>query len=611
MTFLSKVLTFFCIPSLMLIMFKLTKFLTCLFSLTITTVTIAFDERATSSDNLTVTNSVHPPNNNEHPLLLCSDSNFRHRHIDCSQSVPLLTSGYCATYYEDRRILSLFWCPNIQPNATINGYTKLPRNLSQLNNYTCGQINRKGFLCSECADGFGLSVTSLGYKCVDCTDTWYGVPLFLFLEFVPITVLYFIVLVFQIRITSAPIPCFIMYAQIVVIGLNLPATHLFLTFTDSWQLKLPVDVKVMLMLYGLFNLDFCRNNLLPPYCVSSKIRPLHIALLGYISVFYPILLIFLTWVCVELHGRNFRPLVWLWRPFHGCFVRLQRGWDTKSDIIDVFITFFILSYNKLLFQSLMLVYTHPVVEIDPVGKPYVAYHSLFSPTILHGEMRYLALIIPSILVFFMFNFLPPLLLTFYPIRAFQLCLSKCRLNLIAINVFVEKIHVCYRNGLDGRRDMRSFSGLYFFLRMVAFLVMCLSRALGRHHVSQWYSVSILLLITTIAMALAKPYRKAYMNYLDILLLSIFTVLCFTASIRSEWHTIQVIARVLLATPLVVVVLFVVLRRCASFKHIVKNFRLRRVPVDIEPTQSSMVDTPRASRSMIQPTFTILGYGTMS
>ena len=88
-------------------------------------------------------------------------------------------------------------------------------------------------------------------------------------------------------------------------------------------------------------------------------------------------------------------------------------------------------------------------------------------------------------------------------------------------------------------------------------------------------------------------------------------LYFTLSSRSEWHTIELIVRVLLATPLVVIVLFVILRRCSNLKSSVTKFRLRRVPVNIEPTQSSKIDTPRASRSMKQPTFTILGYGTMS
>ena len=130
-------------------------------------------------------------------------------------------------------------------------------------------------------------------------------------------------------------------------------------------------------------------DLLPPFCASNKLKPIHIFYLGYISAFYPIVFICLTWVCVELHGRNFRPLVWLWRPFHRCFVRLRRGWDTKSDIIDVFTTFFFLSYDKVLFQALMLVHTRPVVEIDGAGKLYVAYHSIFDSNIIRGDMRYI------------------------------------------------------------------------------------------------------------------------------------------------------------------------------------------------------------------------------
>ena len=51
----------------------------------------------------------------------------------------------------------------------------------------------KGHLCSECVDGFGPSVTSFGYRCVNCTDVWYRVLLFLFIKFVPITVLYLII----------------------------------------------------------------------------------------------------------------------------------------------------------------------------------------------------------------------------------------------------------------------------------------------------------------------------------------------------------------------------------------------------------------------------------
>ena len=125
----------------------------------------------------------------------------------------------------------------------------------------------------------------------------------------------------------------------------------------------------VLFSYGVWNLDLARY-ILPPFCVSSKLQLIHIELLSYISVVYPLFLIFLTWVCVELHGRNFKPFVLLWRPFHECLVRLQRGWDTRSDIIDVFATFFLLAYNKLMYQLVLFAkclhvrYTNNAISTD-------------------------------------------------------------------------------------------------------------------------------------------------------------------------------------------------------------------------------------------------------
>ena len=151
-------------------------------------------------------------------------------------------------------------------------------------------------------------------------------------------------------------PCFIMLAQTIVVAFDSvsPTTPVLqkMIHKGAWDHRL--DIKIMLLLYRAFNLEF-GHYFIPPYCLSSKLKFIHIAYLGYISAFYPPILIFLTWLCVELHGRNYRPLVWLWRPFHRCFACLRRGWDTKNDIIDVFTTFFFtLSYGKIMYQTLLL-----------------------------------------------------------------------------------------------------------------------------------------------------------------------------------------------------------------------------------------------------------------
>ena len=131
------------------------------------------------------------------------------------------------------------------------------------------------------------------------------------------------------------------------------------------------------------------------------------------------MLIFLTWVCVELHGRNFRPLVWLWRPFHRCFVRLRRGWDTKSDIIDVFTTFFFLTYSKILCQTLLLISSKPIRNIEPSGNYFLTYVSVVDHSVDYGSLYHLSFVIPGVLISLIFNILPPLLLIL-PYSNFQI-----------------------------------------------------------------------------------------------------------------------------------------------------------------------------------------------
>ena len=118
--------------------------------------------------------------------------------ILCTESGPSLRDGCFATY--DGIDLYIGLC-NLKYHQTSRNHD-LPVNLTELNESMCGPLNRKGLLCSECADGFGISITSFGYECTNCTGVWYAVPLFLVLEFVPVTVFYLTVLTFQISVTS-------------------------------------------------------------------------------------------------------------------------------------------------------------------------------------------------------------------------------------------------------------------------------------------------------------------------------------------------------------------------------------------------------------------------
>ena len=85
-----------------------------------------------------------------------------------------LSIGYLMTYSEGEGILlSRFPYYQLEGHNVSGddpGYIKLPDNISEFNDYMCGPMNRKGFLCKDCIDGYGPSASSIGFKCSNCTD---------------------------------------------------------------------------------------------------------------------------------------------------------------------------------------------------------------------------------------------------------------------------------------------------------------------------------------------------------------------------------------------------------------------------------------------------------
>ena len=72
---------------------------------------------------------------------------IRDCHMTCRDGIPLLEVGYCATYNNETRRISIATCSDYQLgsyNVTSSGkYIQLPSDLSQLNEYMCGPLNKK------------------------------------------------------------------------------------------------------------------------------------------------------------------------------------------------------------------------------------------------------------------------------------------------------------------------------------------------------------------------------------------------------------------------------------------------------------------------------------
>ena len=344
--------------------------------------------------------------------------------------------------------------------------------------------------------------------------------------------------------------CFILYSQLIVYAVFKDPVTLNKMVVQSQCKSVEYVMIVIGSLYGVWNLDFLKY-IVPPLCISSKLSIIHIELLGCFSALYYLFLVVLTWICVELHGRNFRPLVLLWRPFHKCFVGLRKGWDTRNDIIDVFATFLLLTYSKLMYQSVQILAFQYIMKND---KLYTEVN-LYDPSIIYMSSKHLPIVIVSLTILLMFVVLPPFILLMYPTRAFSSCLTKCKFNgrlRIALQTFVEKYYGCYKDKANGGFDCRKFSAVYFILRSLVIIIYTSQKVPSIVSSNTWFFAIVLFSSISILISFVKPYKKTYMNLVDTLLLALLSLLCLLVSTPFK-NTLLVAfcTLILLSTPMIV------------------------------------------------------------
>ena len=501
-----------------------------------------------------------------------------------------LKFGLCTTYDRDTDLVSMVHCSFFRAvqgyNLTRPGYMLLPDNVSELNHYMCEPLHRRGAVCSECIDGYSPAVNSFMDECSNCKDNWYGIPAYLLLELVPLTFFYFFILIFQTNLTSGSMTCFIMYSQMMVIifSIKFEATSIIpLMFTERNYLTL--FIKILFTGYGVANLDFFKY-IFPPFCIHNKLKSVHIAGLGYVSVFYPLLLILLTWAGIESYDRNFKPVILVCRPFRACLTQLQKKLNTKGDVINVFASFFLLAYTKVMYQSLILVMCKLMTSItyrfnsgESMIHKYVSYADLGVPC---KSAEYFKFAIPALIITVIFNLIPVILIMLYPWRWFRNLLSRCKMDSNATKFFVERFQGCYKDSSnDGERDLRSFSALYFFLRMIVLLAVLIVKVFTSIELV-WFPTGTVMLISALLMASCKPYKKTSMNVLDTLLLAHFGLLCYLMSVSSRFKQQYILhvrtVKVLFLLPLGIFAIWLVVRtvyrlttHSSCLKNILKRF----------------------------------------
>ena len=394
--------------------------------------------------------------------------------------------------------LSFYGCKLPTPSK-IN-YNLVPANKSQINKEVCGYFFRDGRLCGACKEGYSPLVYSYQLHCKQCSETEskYNWIKFIAMAFIPLTAFYIFVLFFKFNANSPPLQGFVCFAQVI----SMPATLRVLKSKSHVESIVMFLANPLATVYGIWNLDYFRI-LYPDICL--RITTLQALSLDYTIAFYPLILIIITYVAIRLHSQHCRIIVCIWNPIERCLFKFKNKENIKTSMIDVFATFLVLSYNKILSVNFdLLAFTIP---IDSSGKK-VGRYLYYDASYEHFGPDHLPYGILALLLLTIFNFLPFLLLLFYPMKWFQRCLNRYKLSHLALHTFFDSFAGCYKDGTEpGTRDCRYFAALFLLLRIILYIVYQLTLT------AYFYGWSGLIFTGfTILLIVAQPYKSIYNKY---------------------------------------------------------------------------------------------------
>ena len=384
-------------------------------------------------------------------------------HCNPIEGKAQIMNGFCATSTEQEGLYYAGYCPfSHTKNSTNIMFSELPSDPDLLNEIMCGPYNRKGLLCGECIDGYGPAAFSPYKKCENCSklSTGFAVSLYLLLELTPITLLFVCVVVFRLSITAGPLLWYVLFCQIYMYMFTLhKKTYLYVYKYILFHVSPPLQMLFCfsLILSNSWILQFW-TFLIPPFCISEKLSSVHIELLSLVPAVYPIVLVIITCILMELHARNYRIIHMIWKPFGNFLSKLNITTVTSDAVFQAFATFILLSSSTVTRNVSAILRSSPVYRsTDAMVYETVVFSD---PTIVWFSLKHILYILTAVVPYIFLVLIPSLLLCVYPTRIYR-CLSRSlsARKRLAITAFAEAIHNCFKDGLNGTRDYRALVGI--------------------------------------------------------------------------------------------------------------------------------------------------------
>ena len=197
-------------------------------------------------------------------LIQCVCHHDRYSEVHCSNSMFEITIGYWAGYVSNVSEHTFFigTCTAQLCNSSNikNGRIQLPKNSSELEQYVCAS-GRTGILCARCDENKTVYYHSLNFTCGNSTSCQYGILIYIASELLPVTIIFLIILLFNISLTSGAVYSFVFYAQ------TLSALSITAFGIVDWKNKyFQTALQILHIIYGVFNLDILNQESLS-FCI--------------------------------------------------------------------------------------------------------------------------------------------------------------------------------------------------------------------------------------------------------------------------------------------------------------------------------------------------------
>ena len=407
----------------------------------------------------------------------------------------------------------------------------LPQNASKavLDKYVCGSRNRTGLLCGECVEGYSVMMNSPTFACYKCKDHHFGTLFLVLSYFIPVTLLFLMIMRYDIRLTSGPVSAFLFFSQII-------SSQYHRNFDYFLNANSPATLSasnVLLTIYSISNLEFFQHEEFS-YCLFTKAGTVDALGFNALLCLYPIVLIIVYFILRKLqyHGLLCRQ----------CLVCLRLPDNSVTHGICAFL---VLSFAKINVTVFTILKSTDISHMDKTTSTFKTVVFMQGNIPYFGNAMYNVYAIGSLLVIVTLIALPTVILMLYCFIANIVIICGWQeskgIQIINKYLLVHKLKPILDSFQgDYKFNVQFFSGLHFFLYKTLFFFIVVAGLTPDIDILCIFIIVFFFLITTLHM-LAMPFKKygdnAAYSLIFMLMLALWTMEYFLLSSDKLSYTI--------------------------------------------------------------------------